>query len=61
VDAAEQITGQQLFPLLERDQHQGGCWSVFENQPGIVLPGFDVKDVPEVHFHEFTFMTDKEE
>ena len=59
VYAAEFVTGQQFFPLLERDQyHRGG--PVFQNQPGIILPGFDIKNMPEFNFHKSAFLADKE-
>ena len=59
MDATEEIAGQQLFPLFEGDQHQGRR-PVFENETGVILPGLDEEDMPEIHFHESSFMTDKE-
>ena len=60
MDATKEIAGQQPFPLFQRDEHQGGR-SFFEDQPGIILPGLDIEDMPEIHLHKSTFVTDKEE
>jgi hypothetical protein len=59
VDTTEEIAGQQPFPLLQRDEHQGRG-SFFEDQPGVILPGLDVEDMPEIHFHKSSFVTNKE-
>lgn len=59
MDPAEQIAGQHPLPLLQRDQHLGGR-PILQHQPGIILPGLDIDDLPQIHFYESAFMTNKE-
>jgi hypothetical protein len=56
---AEKIQGQDLFPLLQGDQHHRR--SVHHDQTRVVFTGFDIKNMVMVYFQVPAVQADKEE
>ena len=59
VDATKHLPRQHPLPLLQRHEYHDRR-PVLHHQPGIILSGLDIQDLPKVDFHIPAFMADKE-